>query len=152
MLFYSAFSYFHHWERQSNGSTPTRTRTLHGIFALLPFKQSSSPWARQMLCVENFWVLSNNTMNMSLRLGNAFKTTSQSVLIMGCRISYSCKPSITGWPLALVRQWMLLLEVLFCHSLSEMQPLLLRRWLPTKIGMKNELRLAREVVCTSSRR
>jgi hypothetical protein len=47
---------------------------------------------------------------------------------------------------------MLLLEELFYHSLSDMQLLLLRRWPPTKVGVRRELNLAREEVCTSSRR
>jgi hypothetical protein len=35
MPYYSAFSHFHSWEGQSNGSTPIERKTLHGISAPL---------------------------------------------------------------------------------------------------------------------
>ena len=39
-----------------------------------------------------------------------------------------------------------LLEVHSCHSLLHKQQLLWRRWSPTKVGMKNVFKLAREVM------
>jgi hypothetical protein len=37
VLFYSVFSHSHSWGRLSSGSTPTKTRILHGISAPPPF-------------------------------------------------------------------------------------------------------------------
>jgi hypothetical protein len=48
---------------------------------------------------------------------------------------------------------MLLLEVHSYHLHFQLQPLLWRRWLPTKVGMKSVFRPAREEeVCINSRR
>jgi hypothetical protein len=48
---------------------------------------------------------------------------------------------------------MLLLEVLSCHSTSQMQLHLWRRWLPIRAGIKNVFNLIREEeVCINSRR
>jgi hypothetical protein len=58
-----------------------------------------------------------------------------------------------GSTTAPMRLWMLLLEV-HSYNLTFLKPQLLwRRWRLTKVGVKKELKAAREVeVCTSSRR
>ena len=54
------------------------------------------PTGRPMLCVRESQAFNSNMMNLSLRLGNAFKITYWNVLIMGWRIGYSCRPSTIG--------------------------------------------------------
>ena len=98
-----------------------------------------------MLCVGESQAFSNNMMNLSLRHGNAFKTIYQNVLIMGWRIGYLCRLSNMGWLTVPMRLWMLLLEVHSCHLHFQLWPLLWRRWHPTKAGMKNVFRPAREM-------
>jgi len=58
-----------------------------------------------------------------------------------------------GSAIALMKQWMLLLEE-HCYHLPFLKPLLLwKRWPPIKVGVKKELIPVREVEeCTSSRR
>ena len=84
-------------------------------------------------------------MRQSQKLGNAFKTTYLSVLIMGWRISCSCRHSMTGSTTVLMKPWMLSLEEHSYHLIS-LKPLLLwKRWPPIKVWVKKELRPAREV-------
>jgi hypothetical protein len=72
---------------------------------------------------------------------------------MEWRIYYSCRPFIMGSTIAPVRPWILLLEVHSYHLLLLKLQLLWKRWHPTKVGVKKELKPSREVeVCTSSRR
>jgi hypothetical protein len=60
------------------------------------------------------------------------------------------QPSITGLLIAPMRLWMLLLEEHSYHLQSIKPQLLWRKWCPTKVGMKKELKPTREVeVCTS---
>jgi hypothetical protein len=69
---------------------------------------------------------------------------------MEWRIGYLCRPSITGSLIAPVRLWMLPLEERSYHLQSIKPQLLWRKWRPTKVEMKKELKSAREVeVCTS---
>ena len=88
MPYYFASS---HLGRQSNGSTPIKTTSIHGRSAPMHSYQSFSPWAKPMLYVEEFQAFNRNMMNLSLRHENAFKITYQNVLIMGRRIGYSCR-------------------------------------------------------------
>ena len=153
MLFYFAFSHFHYWGKLSSGSMQIERNTLHGISAQLLSWPSSFPQARPMLCTRKFQAFNNNMMNQSPKLGNAFKITLQNVLIMGWRIGYYYRLSITGWTLAPMRPLMLLLEVHSCHLHFQLRPLLWRKWPPSKVEMKNEFRPTRGVeVCINSRR
>jgi hypothetical protein len=69
---------------------------------------------------------------------------------MEWRIDYLYRPSIMGSPIVPMRLWMLPLEEHSYHLQSIKPQLLWRKWRPTKVGMKKELKPIREVeVCTS---
>ena len=149
---YFTSSHSHSWGRRSNGSMPTKIEILHGITVHYIPSQ----------------VLSHRQTNaLRERISSFQQQHDESIPEAWERF----QDYILECPYHGMENWLLMqtfyhrltnstretmdavLEVHSCHSHYQLQQLLWRRWPPTKAGMKNVFRPAREVeVCINSRR